>query len=195
MSENINRRAALKRIGLLAGGTLAATTVSAVLTGCGRARAPGEPYRTLSLEQGHELDAMAEVIIPATDTPGAAEAGVTRFIDDVLTDVMAPEVREDFLSGLDAAGEKARSDAGGPFSGLSESDQTAVMTTLMESGEPRLSDGRSYFEALRELTIAGYYTSEIGALREHRMAMSFPSYDGEYRLDQNGGRAWAEHQW
>lgn len=53
----------------------------------------------LDAHQNETLIALSDLIIPSTDTPGAKEAQVNRFIDAIMA-VESPEVQRDFLNGL-----------------------------------------------------------------------------------------------
>src|SRR5213076_416984 len=101
-NEPIDRREALRRAALLLGGALAAPTVAGVLAGCQAARVPDGAWapRALSRAQVELVAAMAEHILPETDTPGARAAGVHRFIDAMLAESFPPSERERFLAGL-----------------------------------------------------------------------------------------------
>lgn len=182
----MDRREALRRITMLAGGTLCATSASAILSGCTPRQT--SDYASLSGDEARLLDALVETIIPTTDTPGAAEAGVSAFLDDALTHVMSPEDAAFFKAGLtDADGR-----AGGSFAALSGDEQAAVMQDLLDNpGPERSQGGGTFFNVLRDLTLAGYFSSEIGATQVHRLQMTFPNYDGA--LPYNGEGAWAVH--
>lgn len=95
----------------------------------------------------------AERIIPATDTPGATDAGVSAFIDKMLADWHTPAEREQFLAGLPELDRRSRARAGKNFVDCPEADQVALLTAL--EGEP-------WFARLKYLTVFGYCTSEPG---------------------------------
>ena len=63
---------------------------------------PGADYKLRSLDahQNATVIAMIDLVIPATDTPGAKGARVNEFIDLILTDWAIPEERKAFLDGL-----------------------------------------------------------------------------------------------
>jgi hypothetical protein len=65
--------------------------------------------RTLSAAQDACLTAVAEIILPRTETVGASEVGVSRFIDLLLTESLLPADRDRFLAGLDAIDARSRS--------------------------------------------------------------------------------------
>ena len=76
----MNRRDALKKIGLILGGTVSLPVMNAVLSGCQPGEVSYKP-RVLSQEQYDLVSEIAEMIIPETDTPGAKTAKVDEFID------------------------------------------------------------------------------------------------------------------
>src|SRR5437879_5187327 len=56
--------------------------------------------RTLDSHQNATVAAIAEMILPRTDTPGATDVGVSAFIDLILTEWYDEEERTIFLNGL-----------------------------------------------------------------------------------------------
>ena len=53
------------------------------------------------------------------------------------------------------------------------------------------SEGADLFSLLKGLTLAGYYTSEVGATLEHRYVHVADTYRGDIPFDEIG-RAYAE---
>jgi glucoside 3-dehydrogenase (cytochrome c) hitch-hiker subunit len=124
--------------------------------------------RTLTAHQNDLVVALAELIIPQTDTPGAKGANVNRFIDQVLTDAQ-PAVRESFVRGLTWIDTRSRALSGGKdFMGASAEQQTTLLSRLSAEGNPNKEEaiGRDFFQAIKSMTINGYYTSEIGLRQE-----------------------------
>src|SRR5688500_13270956 len=143
----------------------------------GRARAPG---RVLTDEQMRTVTAIVERIIPATDTPGGAAAGVPEFIDLLLAEWYDDVERVRFLDGLVQIDARSRSRHTAPFVDVPESQQTALLLeldgevqALRTAGAPT---GSHFFQQLKWLTVFGYYTSERGVREELRWAVS-TSYD------------------
>src|SRR5438309_10169229 len=96
----IDRREALRRVTLLLGGAGSASTVAGVLAGCEARRTPdgASTPRALSSEQVELVAAVAEHILPETDTPGARAALVNRIIDGTLAQSRSAEERPRFLT-------------------------------------------------------------------------------------------------
>lgn len=115
------------------------------------------------------ISRLADLIIPATDTPGAVAAGVPAYIDYVVE--ANQEWRKLFRKGLDWLRNQR-------FDQLAEDDQIALLTPLIDSrGEefPVL-----FLHAVKGMTADGYYTSKIGLVEElgykgNTVLPSFPS--------------------
>lgn len=190
----MNRREAVKAIGLLLGTAITPSVARAISAGY-RAPAVGAPYRVLTQQQGELLAALTEIIIPATDTPGARAARVDAFIDGLLADVFTAEERERFLAGLADVDVRARAAHGVVFMEATPERQVTLMTAMQEEGKtapPRArgrrerSEPRPFFSWLKELTVVGYYTSEIGASQELKYVHVAGRYDGDVPYRQVG---------
>ncbi len=118
----------------------------------------------LTQQQRRTLVVLSDLIIPPTDTPGAAGAGVPAFIERVVDEWYLPADRDRFVSGL-ASLEGAR------FAAMAERAQLARLRTLERAHDP-------FFAQVKGLTLVGYYTSEIGITRELREPFMPGRYDG-----------------
>lgn len=109
---------------------------------------------------------VADLIIPATDTPGASGAGVPAYIDQVVARDRAHQaVFADGLRWLDKASRDAHQR---PFLELSETQQLGLLEPVCKLADSRRRMvGRhvEWFRLMKNLTADGYYTSAIG-LRE-----------------------------
>jgi len=121
----------------------------------------------LSPEQHALVEALAELIIPQTETPGARAAGVSYFIDDVLAAGEDGD-RQSFLAGLNWLETRAVKLHGIPFLKLPEDRQVALLEPLAATGNLEADDqpGVRFFQRLKALTITGYYTSADGFVTE-----------------------------
>lgn len=131
MTSDISRREALQRAAWLLGGTLSAPTILGVLAGCGDrpARVVWKP-RTLTPDQRSMVVSISEAIIPTTDTPGAKEAHVDEFVDNLLTDHLPPKDRERFLKGLKRLDTRARRAHSRGFNQLTGAQQVAMVSEM-----------------------------------------------------------------
>ncbi len=119
------------------------------------------------------VERLAEIIIPSDETPGAKEAGVAEFIDFMVAN--DPEVQYSFRTGLawlNAHCERGRAKR---FLELSEAEQNSVLEPLgfKDKARPGEEDGRRFFALMRELTVTGFYTSEIGFKELDNPALKF----------------------
>ena len=214
VTDAIDRRDALRRLSLALGSVLLAPVPLGALQGC-RTGAPARSFAAMTPAQGALLSGLVDEIIPPTDTPGAAGAGVPEFVDLMLDKWYAPEQRDAFLAELDRVAARLEQ----PFAQMTPDARTAFATALDREayglqdappppdeapqpgygttmgqeenenevaglqgplGEAQQADSAGvaastpsppkpaipFFRQLKELTVAGYYTSEVGATQE-----------------------------
>lgn len=150
--------------------------------------------RTFNAHQNETIVTITELIIPATDTPGAKGARVNEFLDLLLTDWFDADDTTEFLSGLAKLDADSRSKFGKDFVRCTNAQQVQLMKQwddhAIAVAGGKLDDksaamnhrqrqaGTSYtpapppvwnfFYTLKKLTLIGYYTSEIGFSKELR---------------------------
>jgi hypothetical protein len=145
------RREALQRLALLVGATLS-LPVQAALRGETTAGVP----LVFSDTQNKLVADLADVILPATDTPGAKDAGVHQFIGHVIGHCTVSDQQDLFLKGLQQTDALSQAAYQKTFSQLGVPERTEIVKQLTQREKP-------FFLILRELTIVGYFTSEAGA--------------------------------
>jgi Gluconate 2-dehydrogenase subunit 3 len=108
---------------------------------------------------------LCDTILPETDTAGALMARVDDFISDTLELWCTPLERRAFLTGLDAFAQDCKSARGKDFASLPAADRLAFLEPLdrdaVEARKKRV-DPLPFFATMKELTLIGYYTSEVG---------------------------------
>ena len=184
--DPIGRREALRRTALLLGGALSAPAIAGVLAGCS-SRGAGDG--ALTSDQRDLVATIAEHIIPETDTPGARAAEVHVFIDKMLAKHYPAEERKRVLDGLVELDETAQRTCGGPFIRCSADEQRAMLGLLDQQAFAQRRDPH-WFRTIKELTVLGYYTSEIGATKELRHVAVPERFEGCVPLERVG-RTWA----
>lgn len=150
----------------------------------------GAPPATLTPAQARTVTALAEVILPRTDTPGASEAGVTAFVDALLTGWLDASDRDRFLAGLDEVDPIARAAHGADFADCTPARQTELVARLDEDldrrrRDPDIDETRTFFYDVKRFTLAGYFTSEVG-LRSLGYRIIPGAFEGCVLLDQYG---------
>jgi gluconate 2-dehydrogenase gamma chain len=129
---------------------------------------PAGPYRSriFAAPAFAVICRVADLIIPATDTPGALAAGVPRYIDEVVA--ANPEHKQRFLAGVEALDSAARKQFGKKFLELEEARQIAILGPLCEAvDQDRVKTAaQRFFRLMKSMTADGYYTSRLGLVGE-----------------------------
>ena len=128
------------------------------------------------------MAAMAEVIIPATDTPGASEAGVTEFVAALVDGWLDNDDRDRFLTGLDTVDPAARDRFGRDFADCAPEEQAALVGELdadltRHRDDPATDETGHFFHDVKRFTLTGYFTSEVG-LEAIGYRTTFPAFEG-----------------
>ncbi len=133
--------------------------------------------KTLNPHQNSTVTTIAEIIIPQTNTPGAKAARVNEFIDLILTEWYDEEEKSTFLTGLADVDSRTRDLYGKDFVECGEKQQVEVLQALDDEvaagrAEPDVRRRRNrppeknFFFMMKQLTLVGYYTSQIGFEQE-----------------------------
>lgn len=189
----INRREALKRVSLIMGGALSSSAITGVLQGCSAKRELDWQPQYLSEEQAAVVSEIAERILPKTDTPGAKDAGVPEFIDLMLNDIYTEEEKQQFTTGLEALEKESDAAYGDSFANLEPEQQDELLRKLAAQATEQRNTGsteKSFFFMVKELTMLGFFTSEVGATQFLQYVAVPGSYDGCIPLEEVG-KAWA----
>ena len=165
------------------------------------AGAAREPYQPLffSPEQFRLVEHVAEMIIPAGDTPGAKVAGVAEFIDFMVANRVpvnpryeirstqaalraGEEAQQRFISGLDWINARSKSEFAHLFMACSAEQQKSLLEELAYKAKykPTTETGREFFQMMRDYTVVGYYTTKIGleSLGYPGLRTAWPSMPG-----------------
>jgi len=131
------------------------------------------PLRTLTPAEDATLTCIADLLLPKSDTIGATEVGVNRFIDLLLSEAMLEAQRDRFLAGLAAIDARSQSSWRVPFVSASRQHQESLLRTL-DSQLPRRNPAPAEasalgaepvtaevgFAMLKHLVVLAYFTSE-----------------------------------
>jgi hypothetical protein len=146
----MKRRFALKQLALAAG---AAITLPSWANEWSKNSLPSIPT-ILSSSQEALLGEIVEAFIPKTDTPGAKELGVHKFINVMLTDCYEKEVQDTFSKTLSMIDEASTKKHKKTFTAISPAQRLELLKTIEKNKEiPNFSD-------LKESTVFGYLNSE-----------------------------------
>ena len=179
MSESfqLKRRDLLRNILVLAGASAAANFSLSALAEVARGA-----VKYLDKSAFDTLSAVADTIIPVTDTPGALAAEVPAHLDAMLLEWAAPQTREMIVGALGRIDTAARTDKGKPYAELSADERKAFLigyekVALQPAPPPADAPKSSPFhvssyvadngyQRLKGLVFSLYYVSEIGMTQE-----------------------------
>lgn len=146
--------------------------------------------RTLNPHQGATVKAMAELILPRTDTPGATDVSASAFIDLILTEWYDESLRRVFLDGIANVDSRSQALFAKDFVDCSATQQGDILIALGDSMiaqkkqvrdrhsfDPDSGIETNFYAILRRLTLTAYYTSEAGATDE----LHFEIIPGRYQ--------------
>jgi hypothetical protein len=208
----MNRRDALMRVALMAGATISLPNMPALAN----TLASSDSLRTLSgkpvfftAEQDMLVAELAETIIPTTKTPGAKAAKVNEIIDIVLKDCYKQADQKRFMDGLEQTDKLSQEGYSKNFIALDAAQRIEVVKKLeaeakQQKTEMARNSGQQdvqipkekrqnvtpFFTMLKDLTLMGYFSSEIGATQALEYVAVPGRYDGCVPL-KPGQKAWA----
>ena len=205
--------------------TMIAAMTGTAMIGANRAFAylPTETGRNIFTDEDAAfLDEVAEVIIPATDTPGAKDAGVGAFMTVFVSDCYTKEEQDDFRAGMEQLKTEAEA-TGKAFGDMSADERQAFLqgavpqaraqAKVVEEAKERAKQSQDqqsnadqageaataemaealpklhWYTPIEQLTLMGFFTSEVGATQ----VLRYEPVPGEYigDLDYDGEPAWA----
>jgi hypothetical protein len=186
----MTRREAVSRIALLMGGAMIGG--DALLRG-ETLRQPGTAPDFSAAELAL-LDEVGETIIPTTSTPGAKAAGIGAFMAMMVRDCYEGPQQAAFREGIATISKLSRARFGAGFVAATPQQRTALLNFLdaeQREHEACRQEGETahYFRMMKQLTLLGYFTSEVGATQALRHVEVPGSYDGNAPY-KKGDRAW-----
>lgn len=144
------------------------------------------------------LAELVDVIIPATETPGAKDAQVQDYIISFMESCSSNKEYYNFLSGLEDVQETCLNDYNASFQECTMAQKTSVLQNLDENYDAnsllfkidKKIRGRSFFTILKSLVVEGYCTSRLGATQ----LLAYQPVPGRYNAIttlQPNQKAWA----
>ena len=186
----MNRREALSRVAIIMGGTVLGA--EAFLSGC-TTKPTGLQFNKDDISF---LNEVGEIIIPTTNTPGAKEANVGEFMSVMVRDCYEEKNQNIFMEGMRALKFKeAKAKIGKSFMEANAQERHDLIAGLNAEAKAYQTSKKPeapkhYFTMLRELTLTGFFTSEVGATKTLRYIAVPGRYDGCVPY-KKGEKAWA----
>jgi hypothetical protein len=182
----MDRRLALKQTALLVGGTVVGAEL--FVSGCSPEKAHSFAFtaRDLCL-----MDEIGETILPESDqSPGAKAAEIGHFMAKMVRDCYGPREQEIFRQGLKTIDQLAKEAQGVDFLSLDFQQKTELLTQLdRQAAQSTPGESVHFYNLIKQLTLLGYFTSEIGVTQALRYNPSPGGYAGCVHYNE-GTPAW-----
>ncbi len=182
----MRRREVIKQTVLASGALLSAPLYSALLSGCSAKPSPETTFTpaAFSSEQYSLLEAVADTLLPATDTPSATDLGVVQVIDEIVGECYSDEEKVAYFQQFGVLDQYLRDQE---FLNASDDERLAVLQELE-------SVGGNFHDAwvhVKQQIVAMYLTSEQVAEEQ----LNYLPVPGEFEacipLSETNGKAWA----
>lgn len=208
----IDRREAIRRVSAMLGGAAfiggtsliaacskeaPATADTAVAAAPAAGATPEPPLTMFTAEEVAYLDEIAETILPRTSTPGAKDAKTGRFMGVMVQDCYTQADQEIFKKGMTTLNDACTKAHGHGFMQATPEHRTELLTAIDKEAKAyqdkkKPDEPNHYFRMIKELTLLGFFTSEVGMTKALRYAETPGRYDPcvPYKA---GEPAWANH--
>ena len=193
----MHRREALKNVAFLLGGAISASTMG-VLFESFKLPENEKNFVSFSLQDEKIFAEFADIIVPTTkSSAGAKAAGLGKFIPMMMQDCYPKEMQTSFAKGFKALQAKSLADFKKSYVTLTTAERTKLMVDLrtmsLAQKETKSEENKDlvyFFITARDLTLLGYYSSEIGCTKAREYVLIPGRYDGNAPL-KPGQKSWA----
>lgn len=178
----MNRREALFHTAALLGGTIVGSQV--FLSGCTPRK---EGFTAFTREDIDFLNEVAETIIPATPNSGGAKAAnIGEFMKTIVTDCYDQSEADTFFAGITKINVDAQKQYSKDFMSLTSDQKFGLIAEIDQKARDK---DNHYFRMMKELTLWGYFSSEVGC----KEALRYNPIPGRYEacIPYNNEPAWA----
>jgi Gluconate 2-dehydrogenase subunit 3 len=204
----MERRELLKMIAVLTGGAVIGGDV--FLAGC---KSKTTDASVFSVDNIALLDEVGETIIPTTTTPGAKATKIGDFMKTIVTDCYTEDQQKVFAEGIAGLNEACKKANGKSFMECDADQRKSFLVALEKEAKvynaqrdekekeakekakkemnPDFVGAPShYYTMVKQLTLWGYFSSEIGSKQALRWVPVPGKYDGALPY-KKGDKAWA----
>lgn len=182
----IDRRDAIKRVTALLGGA-ALIGGTSLIAACSKDRSGDSAKASAGIGQFTAtdiawLDEVADTILPTTSTPGAKAAAVGAFMALMVTDTYDEKDQQIFRAGMTQLEDACKKASNTGFMTATPAQRLTLLEGLDKEAKDyqdakKSEDPNHYFRMVKELTMLGYFTSEIGATQAQRYRESPGRFD------------------
>jgi len=185
----MNRREAVRRIALLMGGAMAGSRY--ILSG---QTVPGKAAAGFTDDDRALLDEIGDTILPATEIPAAKAVNIGAFMAMMVTDCYSEKEHAIFKAGLGKIDEASRAKQGKSFMACTPAERTEIANAL-ETEQRAFHEKKGkdeyehYFRMMKDLTLLGFFSSEIGCTQAVRYIEVPGAFHGDVPYTK-GEKAW-----
>ncbi len=175
----MNRRELLKKSAIA---TLCLSLSPAILLsleGCAKKRPTTDTPVYLDQEQFDSIWQIAELVMPKTDSPGADDAKVTPFIDQLFGEFFEDDIKATYTEGLKAFLANCKSKMGSSFLNLDHQEQLDYLEIADNEGGTE-----SFFRSFKWIILWAYFTSEPGMKSMNYLPVP-GRFNGCIEIDEN----------
>jgi len=206
----MNRRDAIGRVALLMGGAVIGAEF--FVSGC-KSGGAAKVEDLFVADNVAFLNEVADTILPTTSSPGAKAANVGHFMAVMVQDCYTTDDQKTFMEGIGKLDDASDKKFSKKFMALTPQQRTDLLIDLdkeqKEYTAKKDKDAEAdaakhkgekdykapevpnhYFRMMKQLTLLGYFTSEIGATKALRYIAVPGHYDGNLPY-KKGDKAWA----
>lgn len=166
----MNRRELLKKAALGAGIVLTPTALTVIMNSCSSKPSINWTPKVFTQNQALTVRGLVDMIMPKTDTPGAIELNVDRFIDLLIDVTYDTYEKKEFTEELDNFQAKCLEKNNTLFQDCSLSEKQEILNELEANsgkfsseiwGKPiEEQEPLNFYRKLKAMAITGYYSSE-----------------------------------
>ena len=140
-----------------------ADTTAAAASAAPRPGFPGAPLKFFTAHELETVRVLADIVIPRDDRSGSAtDAGVPEFMDFMMNEREA--ARPGMRGGLAWLDREAQRRFGKTFVASTEAERLQIVDDVAwpARARPEMSHGVAFFNAFRDLTAGGFWSSKMG---------------------------------
>lgn len=164
------------------GSAVFGTTLITAIEGC-QPKVQRKEEWTLDQDQLEQVKALADAIIPKTDSPSASEVGVPQYIDLLLKDVFEPDAVLEFKEGLASLNKACQSQDGKAFPALSKQQQHDFLLSIEKDIYAVDTERKMpFYLSFKKLCVSIYFATEQG-IKQNLVYNPIPGgYQGDVPL-------------
>ena len=179
----MHRRQALKKTNWILTSSIFGPGLVIALQGCRSEIGLSDQLLILDPNQFDLVSAIADTILPRTNSPSASEVKVPQFLDLLLSDVLGEEVKKHLLDGIKDFDAKCQESTGKSFDKLSVAKQTEYLQPIdQQTMSQQYSDKIPFYVTLKKLCLSIYYSTEEGVKQNLNYRPIPGSYEGDVAL-------------